>query len=113
MVSDKFGYPYSSPGSYYTHNQVFAKDELPPLMCQMQQLKQAGKPVVLRSRHRVLPNSWWGIEGGKSVELVIVYLEQSSDFEKQLPEETRDSLGPKKAGNRTWASSGEFARFPH
>jgi len=113
MVSDKFGYPYSSPGSYYTHNQVFAKEELPSLLCQMQQLKQAGKPVVLRSRHRVLPNSWWGIEGGNSVDLLIVYLEQSSDFEKQLPEETRKSLGPKKAENRTWASSGDLARFPH
>jgi len=113
MVSDKFGFQYSDSGSYYTHNQVFAQEELPPLLCKMQKLKEAGKPVVLRSTHRVLPNSWWGIKGGESVDLLMVYLEQSTGFEEQLPEETRRSLGPKEAANRSWKRSKEFARFPH
>merc|ERR1711920_331028 len=42
MVTDKFGYPYQDEACFYTHNQVFAKEEFPPLMCEMQRLKRDG-----------------------------------------------------------------------
>jgi len=112
-LADKFGFPYTDPGNYYTHNQVFAKMDLPPILCEMQKLKKAGKPVVHRSRHKVLPNRWWGITGGHTVHLVVVYLEQCKEFEGRLPEETRSSLGPKDTADRTWKTSGELARFPY
>lgn len=112
MVSDKFGYEYQDPGNFYTHNQVFAKEELPHLLCQLQELKRAGKPTVYKASYTVNANPWWGIKGGHSVELLVTYLEQCADFEAALPEETQRALGPKDAADRTWETSGEFARFP-
>lgn len=113
MVSDKFGFPYNDTGSYYVHNQVFAKEELPAVLCSLQTLRNQGKPAVYRSSHRVVRNDWWGIEGGFNVDLVIVYLEQVTEFEDLLPQETRIALGPRKSSDRTWKTSNEFARYPH
>lgn len=112
MVSDKFGFKYKDKGSFYTHNQVFAPEDLPPVLCKMYETLKAGKPIVHRASLDVLPNKWWGIKGGHAVDLVIVYLEQSSAFEAQLPESTRLALGPPDSEKRTWTTSQEFARFP-
>merc|ERR1712113_539191 len=111
-ISDKFGWPYQDKGSFYTKNQIFAKDELFPVLCSLQTLKRAGRPTVYRSKHAVVANSWWGIRGGQTVDLTVVYNEQCREFEDRLPVHTRDMLGPKLAANRTWKTSGEFARFP-
>jgi len=112
MVSDKFGYPYQDSGDFYTNNQVFSRSELPPLLCELQKLKAAGKPAVHRSSFTVVPNSWWGIPGGNTVDILYVYLDQVREFEEKLPPETLSSLGPSNPQNRTWKTSGEFARFP-
>mmetsp|Transcript_96556 Transcript_96556/g.278722 ORF Transcript_96556/g.278722 Transcript_96556/m.278722 type:complete len:811 (+) Transcript_96556:62-2494(+) len=112
MVSDKFGYDYQDPGNFYSHNQVFAKEELPGLLCELQKLKKAGKPTVHKATYMVNSNPWWGIKGGYKVTLLVTYLEQCTDFEEALPNETQKALGPKDAGERTWDTSGEFARFP-
>jgi len=112
MVSDKFGYPFQDKGDFYTHNQVFAKEGLLPLLCELQRLRDAGKPTVVRKKYEVQPNSWWGIRGGHTVDLIISYLAQCKGFEAELPAETREALGPEETKDRTWKSSGEFARFP-
>jgi len=113
MVTDKFGFPYEDKsGSYYTHNQVFPKEDIGNVMCGLQKLMKAGKPLVYKSKHKIVQNDWWGIKGGREFTLMIVYLEQCTEFEKQLPESTRQALGPANSANRTWKTSGEFARFP-
>lgn len=112
MISDKFGFKYKDAGSFYTNNQVFAPADLPPVLCKMYELLQAGKPIVHRASLNVLPNKWWGIKGGHAVDLVIVYLDQSKVFEAKLPASTRFALGPADSEKRTWTTSGEFARFP-
>jgi len=112
MVSDKFGYPYQDSASWYTKNQVFDREELPPLLCELQKLKVAGKPAVHRSSHTVLPNSWWGIKGGYTVDIIYVYLDQIREFEDKLPADTRASLGPLNPQERTHWTSGEFANYP-
>eukprot|EP00928_Gymnodinium_smaydae_P100125 TRINITY_DN9750_c0_g1_i4.p1 TRINITY_DN9750_c0_g1~~TRINITY_DN9750_c0_g1_i4.p1 ORF type:complete len:782 (+),score=138.87 TRINITY_DN9750_c0_g1_i4:62-2407(+) len=112
MVSDKFNYPYKDSGDFYTHNGVFAREDLLPVLCELQKLQRAGKPAVHKTSLKVLPNTWWGIQGGYTMEVVIVYLAQVRDFEARLPEETRAKLGPEFSADRTWKTSGEFARFP-
>jgi len=112
-LTNLFGFPYTDPGNFYTKNQIFAKEDLPPILCDMQKLKQAGAPVLTRRRIRVLPNSWWGIKGGHEVDLAIFYLEQCKDFEEKLPADTRKRLGPAETAQRTWHTSGELARYPH
>merc|ERR1712048_763204 len=59
---DKFGYGYANQYLYYSHNQVFAKDELLPVVRQIAALKKSGKPAVVHVSLQVVSNSWWGIE---------------------------------------------------
>eukprot|EP00434_Breviolum_minutum_P005784 symbB.v1.2.005099.t1/scaffold234.1/size257806/18 len=68
-------------GEFLTRNQVFRKDQLLPLLCQLQSLKKLGKPTVAKRKLKVLANSWWGIDGGFDVELLVVYLDKCKDFE--------------------------------
>ena len=44
-------------GCFFVGCQVFNKDELLPLLCQLQSLKKQGKPTVAMRKLRVLPNS--------------------------------------------------------
>eukprot|EP00457_Paulinella_chromatophora_P003435 gb/GEZN01003443.1/.p1 GENE.gb/GEZN01003443.1/~~gb/GEZN01003443.1/.p1 ORF type:complete len:650 (-),score=77.16 gb/GEZN01003443.1/:173-2122(-) len=89
---------------FFDQNQVFPYSELRPLLCQMQDLKEAGKPILLRSTQVVLPNQFWGIQGGWNVDMVWYYLDKSTKFEGRLPAETQAqiALGP----------AGAFANFP-
>merc|ERR1712048_437116 len=59
---DKFGYGYATANLFYSHNQVFAKDELLPIVRQIAALKKSGKPAVVSASLEVVSNSWWGIE---------------------------------------------------
>jgi len=95
---DKFGYGYANANLYYSHNQVFAKDELLPIVREIASLKKSGKPAVIRVSLEVVPNSWWGIEGGRSVELLLVYLEKVANFEDLLPHDTQGHLAQGKDG---------------
>ena len=52
----------------------------------------------------VLPNKYWGIQGGYNVTLVLIYLETVQDFQDQLPAETRQEIAR--------GSEGAFANFP-
>merc|ERR1712232_626860 len=57
-------------------------------------------------------NAWWGIAKGYTVHVIITYLAQVKDFEERLPADTKANLGPDNSADRTWSTSGEFARFP-
>lgn len=41
----------------HPHLQVFRKDQLLPLLCQLQSLKKLGKPTVAKRKLKVLANS--------------------------------------------------------
>jgi len=101
QLLDKFGYgvnraDYSrnltDDGNMLSHNQVFERSEILPIARDLFDHIQAGTPPVLRFKSNVLKNSWWGIEGGYEVEVLVVYLERSANFENALPEETREEL---------------------
>ena len=67
--------------------------------------------MVLRQKLPVLPNTWWGIQGGYDLDLVLVYLETCRDFEEQLPSETRQELAKGDRGAVSTAVSGGEEAF--
>lgn len=109
VLSDKFGFSYSNAPYLWSKNTVFEREQLLPLLCELQKLRRAGKATVHLGNYNVQPNSWWGIAGGYEVQLLVVYLDQCKDFEAALPAATRLALGAEDTANRT---QGEFARFP-
>jgi len=92
QLSDKFGYGKNSFSGQLMNNQVFEKSALLPLVRQLVTLKAAGRPAVVHISLEVLGNSWWGIAGGRTVDILLVYLEKASGFEAQLPADTQTAL---------------------
>lgn len=86
QVFDKFGYGTDSTvAGLLSRNQVFPSKDLFKVACELRKKKDAGKPAVLRTQHLVQENTWWGIDGNWSVDLVYVYNEVIEDFVKGLP----------------------------
>lgn len=85
-------------------NQVFKREEFPPIACTLQTLKKGGKPAVARNSLDVLPNSYWGVKGGYKVDSLLFYLEKSTDFESSLPADTQAELAK--------GLQGPFPRYP-
>lgn len=96
QLLDKFGYgPELTQGKVYNallHNQVFARERVHGVVCQLQQHLTDGTPPVLSFSEEVLRNEWWGIAGGWTVEVVVIYLEHSRNFEGLLPVDTQEQL---------------------
>lgn len=99
-LAGKFGFAYRSNDFLYAvkNDQVFASADLQPIVCEMQQLKQAGKPQNIRRQLEVLENSWWGIKGGWTVDILFVMLDEVEEFTDQLPDDTKKALKQGLAG---------------
>jgi len=105
-LADKFGHRFTSvKGLYWSQNQVFAKADLFPILCELWRLLKAGRPQVVRRQLAVQANAWWGIQGGWTVDIIFVMLDRSSEFDSLLPEETQQEL---KRG-----TMGSFPHFPN
>jgi len=92
-------------GTHHANNKVFNIYELRPLLSALQDLFKEGKPLCHQTSHTVVENSFWGIEGGWTVDILWCYLEDSAQFRGQLPKDVRKELA---RGDR-----GEFYRFPN
>lgn len=79
-------------GVDYTKNQVFELSELFPLYCEAQQLKAAGKPVVVNRTYTTLENLHWGIDAGRVINVVFVWTELVPDWFNGLPAETQQNI---------------------
>lgn len=101
---DKFGLGAHVDGSFLMHNQVFRFKDLQPILCDLQTHRRAGRPAVSLRELEVLKNSWWGIEGGWKVKLLVYHLDKSKVFESQLPADTQKEIAAGKEGM--------FANFP-
>jgi len=101
-----FGYDYVTVAANYQNNQVFKEADFGPLACQLQTLKESGKPAVVRTSLEVQENAWWGIQGGFVLDSILVYLDRTAAFEDMLPNDTRDELARSRSG------SGELRNFP-
>uniref|UniRef100_A0A7S1LTP9 Uncharacterized protein n=1 Tax=Alexandrium catenella TaxID=2925 RepID=A0A7S1LTP9_ALECA len=91
-------------GQFLSRNQVFAREELAPLLCELQALLRAGRPTMVKRRMAVLANDWWGIKSYTAV-VIFVYADRCSNFEDLLPQDTKDELGQ--------GALGKFANYPH
>lgn len=83
-------------------NEVFPGTDFPLLCEALLQKKAAGKTVMHRMRHQVLDNAHYGIEGGRTVEVLWVYNERVPEWERELPVGTRNRI-----------ASGSLSNFPH
>lgn len=94
QLANKFGYlKTANPAEFLENNQVFAQAEFFPILCALQGLKKAGKPLVWQGSLQVQPNPWWGIPGGNTVDVAFFWLDKSAEFEGLLPEDTQGALG--------------------
>ncbi len=103
-LANLFGIPVKSGGTDY--NQVFPTGDFAPLIQAMQALKQNGQPMVVSATHAILPNSYWGIPGGGSIEVLYFYLDQVTSWKSQIKDDwvkLQLDLG----------DAGEFAHFPN
>lgn len=98
QLYDKFGYGYETGIVFYSNNTVFPKGELLPSVKQLVALKKAGKPAIVPVSLRVLPNSFWGIKGWQTVEILLVYLDTVTEFEQSLPADTQAELAREGSG---------------
>lgn len=92
----------------YSNNQIFDTSLLFSLFCDAQKLKKDGKPVVVYREYTTLKNRHWGIEAGKRVKIVFSWVEKSSNWEEQLPNETQQAIN-----NGTFDSVGNRRGFPY
>ncbi|CAK0818290.1 unnamed protein product [Prorocentrum cordatum] len=70
-LAGKFGFAYWSNDFMFAikNDKVFASEGLQPIVCEMQQLKQKGRPQNIRRQLKVEENKWWGIKGGWTVDI--------------------------------------------
>jgi len=95
-LADKFGFFKESFSSDYGRNRVFQEKDLGTLLCALQEKKAAKQAGVVRQTLTVQANSWWGIEGGWEVDLLLLYTDVVGEFEEALPSDTRAALAAEK-----------------
>jgi hypothetical protein len=78
----------------FIHNAVFPPADLPRLACALQDAVAAGGGGVVTLEHVTVPNSWWGIAGGRRVSVTWVYLSAAPQWAALLPAETAARLAP-------------------
>jgi len=109
MLKANFGFvTVDSVGQFLGKNQVFKREDLAPLLCELKKLREDGAPTIVLRRLQILRNAWWSIESYEAT-IVVVYAEQCDNFERQLPPDTAKEL----ANSRSDGIGGEFQRYPH
>jgi hypothetical protein len=104
-----FGFPSPSTGVATRNNHVFRADAFTEFVRTLQKALREGRSSGARTELEVLPNAWWGIEGGGKVHVACLYLARSSAWDAQLPPETAAAI---KYGNRSILQIGPFKHFP-
>jgi hypothetical protein len=94
---------------------VFRSDEWVSLAQELQRVQAEGRGIVVSTTHTTVANAKYGIEAGRKVDVVWVYLGRSSVWESQLSAEMKDLVIPESDADnlaqlRRW---GPFDGFPH
>lgn len=88
---------YSEPGGGnpdYAHSQVFAADELAPLLEAFAACHAAGDAPAVAATHTVVDNPRFGVTGGREVRVVWVLLGESPVWARALRPLVRAARGP-------------------
>jgi hypothetical protein len=107
-----FGFQVDQLGVFTGRNQVFRPADFVTVVRALQAARSSGGPTVAVTDLELLPNPWWGIEGGRTVRIAWLYLERSSDFEAALPSDTRAQV-ERGNSNRPAVAKGPLRDFPH
>eukprot|EP00658_Telonema_sp_P-2_P002483 TRINITY_DN1093_c0_g1_i1.p1 TRINITY_DN1093_c0_g1~~TRINITY_DN1093_c0_g1_i1.p1 ORF type:complete len:184 (-),score=51.19 TRINITY_DN1093_c0_g1_i1:82-633(-) len=101
------GQYWLNKGCDVSHNLVFAdgENQFWDMVQQLQHKKRSGVAVTAQSHLHVLPNEFWGLEGGTQVEVCWVYLEAVPEWHQHLPQDVRDLLSD--------PDEDLFQNFPH
>lgn len=81
--------PTTGAYSLFKHNQVFPTEEFKPLADALWRKKDNGDPLVVKMTHKVLPNSWFGVSGNTTVDILWMYNDITEAWWKRLSEEVR------------------------
>lgn len=96
-------------------NQVFNSTKFPAVAEALQRGQAAGTGAVATTSLTTIENKWWGVEAGFKVNVTWVYLSRCSGWERQLPDDVKSLITPKKdpANPQSVPKSGPFKNFPH
>ncbi|MCB1642412.1 MAG: hypothetical protein KDI37_11815 [Xanthomonadales bacterium] len=84
--------PGSGATRLFRHNRVFHESDFPALQQALWQRRQHGEPVVVKQTLSVLPNPWFGVAGGGTVEVLWMYNDFVDAFWQQLDWEVRGAI---------------------
>mmetsp|Transcript_53959 Transcript_53959/g.127413 ORF Transcript_53959/g.127413 Transcript_53959/m.127413 type:complete len:220 (-) Transcript_53959:20-679(-) len=68
----------------FRFNQVFEHIEFPKLMAGLWKSFESGGPTMFKANLKVLDNVWFGVKGGRNVEVLFVYNQDARDFQSKL-----------------------------
>ena len=81
---------------FFQHNQVFPSNQFWPLLNGVWEASGSGtneNPATYYQRHlEVLPNAWFGVRGGRKVDVLWVILNPVESWIRRLRPEVRDAL---------------------
>merc|ERR1712226_1404580 len=77
---------------FLTNNHIFSVADYLPLLCEMEKKYKAGLPMMVRRQMTTVDNAWWGVKGGRRIDMVFYQLNKASEFEKLLPQETQNAI---------------------
>ena len=86
-----------SIGPAFGLNHVFCRSKLAELKRKMDALYLAGRALVVTLELDLLPNVFWGFEGGRTIRLTLIYYNMPRNFAEQLPGDVSGGVTP--AGN--------------
>lgn len=82
----------SSSVRLFRHNQVFPTSSFAALQQALWAKRQAGVPIVVRQTLPVLANSWFGVAGNTTVDILWMYNDFVPAFWNQLSWEVKDAI---------------------
>ena len=82
----------SSSTRLFRHNQVFPTASFDELRTALWQKRSKGEPIMYRQTLPVLANSWYGVPGNSSVEILWMYNDQVDAFWRMLSWEVKAAI---------------------
>lgn len=97
------------------NSQVFDSDEWVPMAKALQAAQATGNGIVVSLNHTTVRNDKYGIQPGRLVNVIWVYLGRCFTWESELSEEMQDLVVPLNdpQNQASIKAIGPFASFPH
>ena len=102
------------PAWDYSRNQVFETAQFVPFVQALQAAIVQGDGAVVQMTLNVVDNKYWGIRGGRTVDVTWVYLSRTFNWEAQLPDFLKKQMVPSvKDPSVLPGKNSPYPLFPH